>query len=259
MKRDEFLALPTEGVRELVQGGNYPHTGIFVSDGNRRLVMADTGLTPEKDGFYETYIETVTRYFMRNLAVFFGLGLNTLFFPLFSSSLLKRCDRFREMVMPELVRLLFSGGKWLDFYRDNGIRLKAYGNPERLGVELSRPELVEIIRKAEVATAGHKEHSLFIGFFSEGIREIGFLDAICRFRKVQQRIPEEKELMELYYGEALKKADFLINSTRMASLGALPPMLHDRKTMMYTLAVPAVLGLTDRTYRDILYDLLFLR
>ncbi len=259
MKKDEFLKCPTSEIRLLVQTNAYPHTGIFISDGNRRLVMTETKLKPDSRDFYESYIKIVTGYFQKNLEVFFDFGLNTLLFPLFGPSLLKRGDLYREHVMPELIRLLFVSSEWQDFYKRYGIRLKVYGTPEPLESDLGRPDLLEMIRDGENKTAHYREHTLFFGFFSEGISERGFMNCLTGFIRENDRSPKDKELVELYYGETVKPVDFLINSTRLAGLGALPPWLYGRKARMYTLVVPAVLGLTEKTYRDVLYDLLFQR
>ena len=63
----------------------------------------------------------------------------------------------------------------------------------------------------------------------------------------------------MYYGENLAEADFFIMSTKIAGAGALPPFVSTKKTEMYFLQAPGVVGLTRETFREILYDLLYCR
>ena len=257
--RDEFLQLPAEQVRRWVLQKNKPHTGIFVADGNRRLVMTQTGLTPASKDFYPAYLEIVTGFFMKNLAVFFNHGLNTLLFPLFGTSLLDRCDSYRQVVMPGLIRLLFQNEKWLCFYRENAVRVKTYGNMEILDREFPGLGLADIVRQTEIQTSNNEKHTLFYGFFSSMIPGMNLIREAHRLMESYNRELTQAEWTQLYYGEPVAPADFFITSTCIGYLGALPPWGYGKNTQMYTLPVPGILGLNERTYRDILYDLLFLR
>lgn len=259
VSREEFLEIPTAEVRRLVLKKRKPHTGIFVSDGNRRLVMIKTGLTPKSEDFYPAYVRIFAESFMENLTVFFNHGLKTLFFPLLGPSLLKRCDRYRQYVIPELVRTLFQGKSWISFYKKYGIRVKAYGNLNILNREFPGMDLEETIMQREVCTSTHQKHTLFYGFFSSGIFEAAFINKVNHFIKTHLREPNHQECAEMYYGEPIVPADFFITSTRSGYLGALPSWVYGKGTHMYTLASPGVFGLNKITYREILYDLLFLR
>jgi hypothetical protein len=256
LNQEAFLKLPAREVCRMVDRNERPHTGIFIADGNRRLVMTHTGLTPEDDGFYSAYPDLVTESFKHNLEVFFQHGLHTLLFPLFGPSLLTRTEAYRCKVMPELVRQLFKSRQWLSFYREQAIRIKAYGNLEILSREFPGLNLAEAIRECEQITAAHRKHRLFYGFFSTQVYDLAFIRQMQQFSQTQQRAPDRSELARLYYREPLRSADFFITSTRMGYLGALPPFAYGKNTRMYTLAAPGVFGLNETTYRKILYDLL---
>lgn len=258
--REEFLTLPTAEIRGFVHKRPRPYSGIFVADGNRRLVMTQTGLTPKSKDFYPAYLEVTTESFMKNLVVFFDHGLHTLFFPLFGPSLLMRGDTYCQYVIPELIRILFQDKKWLDFYREYGIRIKAYGNVHILGGRLFKGrDLGKTIKKGQSHTRRHRKHKLFYGFFSTRIFERALVRKFNRFIEDHNRVPDREEMSVLYYGEPIATADFFITSTKMGGLDALPPLVYGKDTCIYTLAVPGVFGLTEKTYREILYDLLFLR
>ncbi|UCH92840.1 MAG: hypothetical protein JSV88_21430, partial [Candidatus Aminicenantes bacterium] len=105
----------------------------------------------------------------------------------------------------------------------------------------------------------HKKHTLFYGFLSNNIGGMESVDLAIEFYQLHRRKPTYPEMKEMYYGENLAGADFFIMSTKIAGAGVLPPLISSKKTEMYFLPVPGVLGLTRETYREILYDLLFCR
>jgi len=258
---NEFFSLPTSEVRQIVSRERCPLTGIFLADGNRRLVTVLTGTTPGIHGpqFYEVYKETVTTYFMKNLEVFFDHGLKTLVMPLFGPALLEREEIYRTSVLPGLVDILFKSDTWKRFYQTRRIRVKSYGNPETLESEFPDLNLVQGIRELETLTASNDGHTLYFGFFSTPWLPADMMMKIGRLMESEGREPGHKELVELYYGDYVPPADFFINSTRIGGLGALPPLITGKDTGVYTTVAPGIFALTRETYRTILYDILFSR
>jgi hypothetical protein len=259
ISKEEFLELPDGKIRRLILQKNKPLAGIFVTDGNRRLVITQTGLTPTSKDFYPAYLKIVTESFRENLRVFFGHGLHTLIFPLFGPPILKRDKTYRRYVIPELVRTLFRDPGWLAFYREYGIRVMTYGDLEPLQNESSEFSLVETVKSGVEHTSSHQQHMIFYGFFANGIYEDRFIDGVLRFIQIHHRKPTPREWVELYYGVPVTPADFLITSTRVSFLGTLPPLLYGKGTKVYTLVAPGVFALTKRTFREILYDLIFIK
>lgn len=261
ISRKKFLNLSTREIQRLVIQKNKPRTGIFLADGNRRLVMTLTGLTPgtDADGFYHEYLKIVTRYFRENLKVFFDYGLNTLFFPLFGPSLLERERAYRELVIPELTDVLFKSETWFNFYKKYDIRIKPYGNVKRLDLEFPGLDLAGKVMQMAALTSRHQAHTLYFGFFSTTWLGIEMIQQVNNFMKSHGCEPGRKQMIELYYGEDVPPADFFINSTRNAGLGALPPLISGKETKIYTMVSPGILALNRETFRNILYDLLFCR
>jgi hypothetical protein len=257
----EFLNLTAAEVRRLVRERKKPATGIFLADGSRRLVMTQTGLEPTSspDRFYKEYLEIVTGYFRENLVVFFDHGLNTLFFPLFGGSLLGRDKTYKHSIIPGLTRLLFQDNRWLDFYREYDIRVKAYGDPGKLTGEFPGLNLPDVIERAVAFTSHHRSHTLYYGFFSTPWPGAAMIGKLADFVKTNGRAPNQRQSLELYYGENVAPADFFINSTRIGGLGALPPLVADQDTRIYTTAAPSIMALDRQTFREILHDLLFRR
>jgi len=69
--------------------------------------------------------------------------------------------------------------------------------------------------------------------------------------------PSRKELLEFLYGSVFEPVDFVIVSSKFGGIGAFPGLICGRDTKIYYLPVPGIIGLTQHTYRKILYDILF--
>jgi len=251
-----FLELPDDCVRTFIQQEKPTLTGIFSSDGNRRMVMAFTGLTPKNDAFYEEYVRIGTLYFMNALEVFFSHGVCNLFFPLFGASLLHRDDKYKEKAMKGLLFALFREQKWLEFYNRYGIRVKAYGKPSILDKEFPLDQPYKDILNTIELTKFNTAHTLYYGFFSH---PWPFVE-ILRKRETSQALlkedPDLDELIELYYGEKIPIADFFINSMHSGGFGVVPPFMAGKDTRMYTSPVPGVYAIDKNMFRKILYDLI---
>lgn len=259
MDKKKFFNLADTGICSIIRQKQFPRTGIFLSDGNRRLVMTQTGLKPGQSSFWQAYLETVTRCFKENLAVFFNHGLENLFFPIFGESLLERGPAYIDMVLPTLLQYLFVEPSWLDFYRQSGIRVRCYGNLKKLETLFPGQNFLAMLQEVERATGDHKPFTLYYGFFSSPYAVIELREKLEEYFQHTHQEPTREELIKMYYGESIPPADFFINSMRIGGLGALPPLLTGRETQIYTLPGPAVMGLNTDTFRKILYDLLYTR
>lgn len=256
--REEFLALPTEEVRRIVLEKGKPRVGIFIADGNRRLVMCRTRLSPTSDEFYKEYARFFVDALKESLEIFFSHGLHTLFFPLFGPSLLLRKNKFQSITIPLAYQRIFESDEWLEFYKENGIRVKAYGNLSQLEkIDVNRLNMVEGIRKRIEQTASQDKHILFFGFMAENTPGLEMPQLIIDFYKSVNRAPSPREMIEIYYGEPVAPADFFIMSGKLSDLGALPPLISSQKARMYYFLVPGFWGLNITNYRRILYDLMF--
>lgn len=74
-----------------------------------------------------------------------------------------------------------------------------------------------------------------------------------------KRVPSPAEQIKFYYGEALDEVDLFIMSTKFKGVNAFPPLISGKKTNVYYLSAPGLMGLNETVYRKILYDLLFCR
>jgi len=259
IRKKDFLNLPADEVKHIVQKHEKPKTGIFVADGTRRLVMCQNRFSPTSDDFYKEYTKVFVDSLMKSLKIFFEHGLQNLFFPLFGPSLLLRKNKFQTITIPTAYQKIFLSDEWLNFYRENGIRLKAYGDLSQLNkIDTLHLNMADGIKNTIEATASNDKHTLYFGFMSENTPCMEMPEMIINFYKSHQRPPDYREMLETYYGEPIRKADFVIFSDKL-SHRALPPFISTRKSKIYYLPVPGYLGFNERNYRRMLYDLLFVQ
>lgn len=256
---EEFLDLSSAAIRKIVVQKNKPRVGVFVADGNRRLVMCRTRVDPTSDEFYHEYARFFTSSLKKTLGLFFDHGLQTLFFPLFGPSLVERKNQFQTLTIPAVYKEIFQTSNWLQFYKDKGIRIKAYGDLSQLAkIDALNLDMEAGIRQAVEKTAANSPHTLFFGFMSDNTPGFEMPGQIIDFYNTHRRTPSQEEMLSLYYGQALPPADFLILSSKL-SLRALPPLISFQDTRLYFLPTPGFHSLTLDKYKKILHDLLFVQ
>ncbi|WLE97443.1 MAG: hypothetical protein QTN59_01130 [Candidatus Electrothrix communis] len=253
-----FFALPVKNIAKLVQNNNYPQVGIFLPDGNRRLVSAMTGLDEMSDDFFTQLAITQASLFLNTLKVFFSHGLTTLFVPLFSHSVLMRGAQYRNITVLKTLEILLANEEWINFYNIFDIRVKIYGNLSVLQ-QVGCERALHWIKNIEKTTKKKSTHMLFLGVGGESLTGYDAAQGTINFYKQHQREPSLNELIEILYGQLIPPADFFIISSKLAGLGALPAFLCDGDTQVYYLPAPGVYALTEQSYRKILYDLIYMR
>ena len=224
--REEFLTLPTEEIRRIVLDKKKPKVGIFIADGNRRLVLCKTRLSPTSEEFYEEYARFFVNALKESLTIFFSHGLNILFVPLFGPSLLIRKNKFQSITVPAVYRQVFQSEEWFRFYEENDIRVRTYGDLSQLeNIDVNRLNMEVGVRKTVEKTASHYNHVLYFGFMSENTPGLEMPQHIINFYKSEKRPPTPQEMIEMYYGEIITPADFILFSNKFSGQGALPPFI----------------------------------
>lgn len=257
MERDAFLNLPAEKIVDLVKQKGRPYVGIFVPDGNRRLLLAATDLQENTEEFFSELIYQHTSAYLKILEIFFRYGLSSLFIPLFSRSVLSRKSSYGQKVVLETIRFIFTNDQCLNFYKSLNIRIKIYGNISVLSEYLSS-QVIPWAEELQEYTRNHTSRALFIGIGGEPV--VGYDTAIAaiQFYQTYQRSPTRIELIEYIYGQSVPEADFFIMSSKFAGLGALPGLVCGKDTKAYYLPTPGLIGFNRQTYLMILYDLLYM-
>ncbi len=255
--RNVFLELTDEAIRKLVKEKGKPKVGVFVADGNRRLVLSGKRSEPSSETFYLEYARFFVDALKESINIFFNHGLETLFFPLFGPSLLARKNGFQTITIPYVYREVFKSPEWRQFYRQEGIRVKAYGDLSRMDeIDKLQLNMKEGIEECVRQTSGNGERSIFFGFMADMSLEGSIPARIINLYNEKKRIPSYEEIVEDYYGEAVAGADFVLFSNKL-SLGSLPPLISTAGTRLYYFPAPGFLAMSAKSYRDILFDLLF--
>jgi hypothetical protein len=256
--RRKFTSLSPAEIAALVRKHGRPKVGVFVPDGTKRLGLALSNALPGTDDFLSRTATLSIQYAQDNLRVFFDHGLETLLVPMFSKSVLARGERYRQDVALKILEMLFRSEDWLEFYRTYQIQVRVYGDKDFLREVGCRVALPWIAATQEL-TVQHQRHILLYGIGGDPWVGAGLAELGVRFFQERGRMPTYEEQVEAYYGKPVKPADFFIMSTKLSGAGALPPLICGRETAMYFLIAPGVWALTPEVYKEIVYDLIFLR
>jgi hypothetical protein len=251
-----FLKLPQNEICEILRNAGRPNLGIFVPDGSRRLTLAYTKFEPDTSDFLTAVARLPAKFLFQTIHTFFEYGLPILFIPILGRSLFNRGAKYQQFALLEGLRIIFGTREWKNFYEEYDIRVRVYGDP--LCLKGTPCELaLEWIERICQSTKNHQSFSLYYAIGESSI--VGEKSAINALRFFQQnhRIPTLQEQIEFYYGELLPSADFFMMTSKMSGMGAMPDLLVNGDTEIYYL--PTAMGLTDRSYRLILYDLLYSR
>ncbi len=253
---EDFLALPREEILQILAKFGRPQVGVFVPDGSRRLVLAYTDYEPGSDEFYRASAQIPADFVLKSLKVFFDYGLPVLLVPILGRSVLKRGPKYRAITLLEGLRILFHAEETLELYHAYQMRVRVYGEPDRLkGTECERA-LVWIEETCR-QTSVYSQHKLFYAIGESPLVGEQAAQFAAQFAIREGRIPTTPELISAYYGEELPPADFFIMTSKMSGMGALPNWLVNGDTEIYFL--PTLMGLTESNYRLILYDMLYNR
>lgn len=256
MERDIFLNLSTENILDLVKRKGRPRVGVFVPDGNRRLVLATTNLQEDTPEFFNELIYKQTSAYLDTLDIFFSHGLATLFLPLFSRSVLSRSSSYIQWVAVETIKFICMNEQCLNFYQSRNIRIRAYGDISVVnGTALSKAK--NWIAEVQDYTERNTTHTIYIGIGGEPVVGDDTAKSAIQYYKNFHQEPSQEELINFMYGQSVAPADFFIMSTKLAGLGALPGLICGHDTKVYYLPAPGVIAFNKGTYRMILYDLLF--
>ena len=251
MKREEFLNLPVEEIRELIQekGGM---VSVCPINGTRRWYQLEY---PPDDSIADPiwdYIEVSARAHIDLCKLFFNLGLETLVTPIFDSVMLGRNAEYARLAADGLMHMV-EGEEFNRFYDEYDVRVRFYGHYE----DCFRGTLLEPLgdKFAELTerTRHHNSYRLFFGICSAEEASIIITETV-KFYEAFGRQPTQEELIARFYGEAVKPADIFIGFGKF-SIFSIPLLSAGDEDYYFT--VSPSLYLTEEQLRDIVYDRLF--
>lgn len=153
------------------------------------------------------------------------------------------------------IRLLAEHLDFLSFYEKYGVRIHFYGDHRKEFSQTSYSYLSQIFDEVTQKTEENSPYRLFYGVFaSDATETIGRLS--INYYRQTGHTPSRRELIELYYGEYIEKADIFIGFEKFNVFDY--PMLSWGGESLYFTVAPS-LYMSERQLRNILYDHIYLR
>ncbi len=250
---DEFLKLPTEEVARLVRASG-PKVCVFPINGTRRWFVLEHANDIQGDPI-EAYMNLAAQNHIELYKLFFDHGIDTLVTPAFGADLLLRSDEYVQRVGAEGLARLATASTFLDFYNDYDVRVHFYGDHRRFLRGTKLEHLSDLFDAAVEQTRDHRRYRLFFGIFGSDATQ-----AVAEFSanhyQEQGRIPEKRELVEMYYGEYVEPVSLFIGFDRFSAFD-MPLISTGEEDLYFTIAPSPYMN--DAQLRRILFDHLYTR
>jgi hypothetical protein len=254
MDLETFLNLPKEDVAAIVRARR-PQTCVFPNDGTRRWFMLEHSTNIAGDWF-STYADLALRRHIELYRSFFDHGIDTLLAPIFGGDTLKRGDEYMQQIALNGLLQFAVNPECLRFYDEHQVRIRFYGDyRKQLKGIPGADQLVEAFDSISAATRLHDHCRLFFGLFANNATETIAELAIRSFQETGA-IPDERRIIELYYGEYVEPASLFIGFEKLCAYDY--PLLATGLEDLYFMVAPSSY-MGEKQLRAILYDHLFAR
>lgn len=258
MTKEEFMKLPTAKIKEIVIAEGLPKVGVLIPDGTRKSATILNNLNSNMDNFEEELFSKVNQKLMKVIEIMFSHGVHTLFIPSLTHGNLRRSKKYVDSAINIGLKYILKDRTWFDFYKKYDIKVRVYGDLN-LFKEMGYDHIINWVNEVQEATSDHKNHKLFFGLACSNKYEIPrLIDMGIDFHEQKGRYPSLEEKIEMYYGELIDEVDFFIRPTILRDSDIQPPLISGNKTQMYFPVLPFIY-LTKEIFREIIYDLLYLR
>jgi len=252
LEREKFLNLSTEEITNIVRSGG-SRVCVFPFNGTRRWFLLEHGRENHADPA-QAYIDLTSKSYIKIYEMLFDYGLDTVIAPVFGGEILNRGNEYMEQIGVGM-KLLAEHPYFLEFYEKYDVRVHFYGDYRK---ELSKTPyayLADIFDDLTQKTAKNKRCRLFYGVFGSDATET-IAELSVQYYQEKNRIPTRRELIELYYGEYIEKADIFVGFEKFNVFDY--PMLGWGEESLYFTIAPS-LYMNENLLRNILYDYIYLR
>lgn len=250
--REEFLSLSTQEVAGIV-AAHGSHTCVFPFNGTRRWFLLEHGRENHENPM-QAYVDLTSKAYVKIYEMLFEHGLDTIVAPIFGGEILNRGDEYMEQIGASM-KLLAEHPSFVEFYEKCDVRVHFYGNYRRELAHTPYAHLTDIFDNLTLKTADNRRHRLFYGVFGNDATEM-IAELSVEYHQKEKRIPNRRDLIELYYGEYIEKADLFIGFEKF-NVFDYPLLGWGEESLYFTLA-PS-LYMNEVLLRNILYDFLYLR
>lgn len=243
---NEFLSLPTEEITRLVRAAG-SKVCVFPINGTRRWYLL------ESEGGGDYLKKTAERH-IEVYRMIFSHGIDTLVAPMFGADLVKRGPEYMKLAVEGLAWLA-NHPAFLDFYREYGVKVRFYGDYRKQLASTPYAHLSDLFDQVTAQTLANNRHRLFFGVFANTASK-AVAEFSIRHYSENGRAPNERQLIEMYYGEYIEPVSLFIGFDKFWVFDM--PLLPTENTDLYFTICPS-LYLNDRQLRAILYDHLYAR
>lgn len=252
MERETFLELPAEEVAGIVRAGG-SKVCVFPFNGTRRWFLLEYGRDFNGNAA-KNYVELTTHGYINTYKLVFEHGIDTIVAPVFGGEILNRGDEYMREIGANMT-LLATHPAFLEFYETYDIRVHFYGDYRKKLDGTPYAHICNAFDEITQKTAHHAQRRLFYGVWADESTETIAKLSIKHFQDTG-KIPSRRELIEQYYGEYIEKADIFIGFEKFNVFDY--PMLGWGEESLYFMVAPS-LYLSERQFRSILYDYVYLR
>ena len=252
MKIETFLNLPTEEVAQIVQEAG-PKVCVFPINGTRRWFMIEHPDAMDEN-LTKSYSDIVGQRYIELYQLFFDHGITTLLSPIFGADLMERGEQYVQAVTAGMARLT-QHPDFLEFYETYQVRVRFYGDYQRQLENTPYAYLVELFEEITQQTKNYDQNRLFFGVFASDATEC-IAELSIRYYTRQQRVPNRRTVIELYYGEYVPPVDLFIGFDKFSAFD-MPLLAIGQEDLYFTVAPSPYL--TEQQLRELLYDHLYTR
>jgi adenosine tuberculosinyltransferase len=247
---ERFLQLPTDQVAEVVKA-NGTKVCVFPFNGTRRWFLLEH--SDELLNRPQAYVETTIQGYVRVYRMLFDHGIETVLAPVFGKEILTRGEQYMTMI-GDSMKLLAEHPEFISLYNDHEVRVRFYGD-YRKELEGNYRHITRSFDGVSERTLKHDRHKLLYGVFAtEATQNVAELS--IEYYKTYNRTPSRDELVKMYYGEELEKADLFIGFEKFAAFDY--PLLQSGNESLYFTVAPS-LYMTETLLRKILHDHIYHR
>lgn len=247
---EHFLQLETDEVAEIVRTSG-TKVCVFPFNGTRRWFLLEH--SHELHNQAAAYVETTIQGYVRVYQMLFEHGIETVLAPVFGKEILTRGEKYMTLI-GDSMKLLAQHPEFTSLYNNYQVRVRFYGDFRKELDEQYR-HITQAFDAVTEQTHRNEKHKLLYGVFASDAAQIVAELSIAYYQK-HNRIPTRDELVKMYYGEELGKADLFIGFEKFAAFDY--PLLQWGNESLYFTIAPS-LYITQTLLRKILHDHIYQR
>ena len=252
---NEFLQLPTEEIAELVKASG-SKVVVFPFNGTRRWFMLEYGDQKFEDPVM-AYIDIAQTRHIELYKLFFDHGVDTLVTPVIGPEILATRNEYMQKIGGEGLSHIANHPEFLNFYTEYDVRVHFYGDYHKSLKNTYYEYLSSLFDDIAQKTKHHNRFRLFFGAFADNLNSTNRIaDFSIEYYKKHGKTPTREEIVAMYYGEYVEKANIFIGYDRFATFDY--PLINWGEEDLYFTTSPS-LYLGEPQLRRILYDHLYTR